>query len=205
MMDYYSIPLETTCFTEEIKKSRFMTYLAHAEDVQAAKAFIQEIKKQHPDARHHCWAYVAGHPNDSQVLGFSDDGEPAGTAGKPILSLLMGSHLGEIVAVVVRYYGGILLGTGGLVKAYGNGVHQALKQLSTERKIPRFAYSLKCEYHQLQMIEALIKQYDGSITQVDYLENVTLHLMLPAQVTQQIEQKLQDMSKGILTLSAIES
>lgn len=205
MMDYYSIPSETTCFTEEIKKSRFITYVARAEDVQAAKRFIQDIKKQHPDARHHCWAYVAGHPNDSHVLGFSDDGEPAGTAGKPILAQLVGSHIGEIVAVVVRYYGGILLGTGGLVKAYGNGVQQVLKQLPTERKIPCIAYALHCDYHQLQMIENVIKQYDGTITQIDYLEKVTLHLMLPVHVIEQVEQKLQDISKGILTLAPIAS
>ena len=205
MMDYYSIPTKTVSFTEEIKKSRFITYLAHVENVQAAKQFIQEIKKQHPDARHHCWAYVAGKPTDSQVLGFSDDGEPAGTAGKPILSQLMGSQIGEIIAVVVRYYGGILLGTGGLVKAYGHGVQQALKILLTAIKIPCLAYSLSCDYHQLQMIETLIKQYDGTITRIDYLEKVTLQLMLPAQVIPQITQKLQDMSKGILTLAAIQS
>jgi uncharacterized YigZ family protein len=92
---------------------------------------------------------VAGPPDDSQQLGFSDDGEPAGTAGKPMLAQLMGSGVGEITAVVVRYYGGILLGTGGLVKAYGGGVHQALAQLTTQRKTPLTAYTLQCEYGQL--------------------------------------------------------
>ncbi len=87
----------------------------------AAKAFVESVRADHPDARHHCVAWVAGPPDDSQQLGFSDDGEPAGTAGKPMLAQLMGSGVGEITAVVVRYYGGILLGTGGLVKAYGGG------------------------------------------------------------------------------------
>ena len=82
----------------------------------AAKAFVESVRAEHPDARHHCVAWVAGPPDDSQQLGFSDDGEPAGTAGKPMLAQLMGSGVGEITAVVVRYYGGILLGTGGLVK-----------------------------------------------------------------------------------------
>ncbi|MGV8209328.1 YigZ family protein, partial [Pseudomonas aeruginosa] len=93
--------------------------------------------------RHHCVAWGAGPPNDSQQLGFSDDGEPAGTAGKPMLAQLMGSGVGEITAVVVRYYGGILLGTGGLVKAYGGGVHQALAQLATQRKTPLTAYTVQ--------------------------------------------------------------
>ena len=131
----YLIPKSAVVFEEEIKKSRFITYLQHTEGLEQAKAFWAEIKAQHPNARHHCWAAVAGKPTDSQQLGFSDDGEPAGTAGKPMLSALQGSQIGEISAVVVRYYGGILLGTGGLVRAYGNGVQQALKLLETERKV----------------------------------------------------------------------
>ncbi len=118
----YSIPAASLELTEEIKKSRFITLIAHTPTVEVAKGWVNEIKRQHPTARHHCWAFVAGAPQDSQVYGFSDDGEPSGTAGKPILAQLMGSGLGEICAVVVRYYGGIQLGTGGLVKAYGGGV-----------------------------------------------------------------------------------
>ena len=128
-MAEYLIPKSAVVFEEEIKKSRFITYLQHTEGLEQAKAFWAEVKAQHPTARHHCWAAVAGKPTDSQQLGFSDDGEPAGTAGKPMLSALQGSQVGEISAVVVRYYGGLLLGTGGLVRAYGNGVQQALKLL----------------------------------------------------------------------------
>ncbi len=79
------------------------------------------MKQKHPDARHNCWGFVAGRPDDSMLWGFSDDGEPSGTAGKPILAQLSGCGVGEITAVVTRYYGGIRLGTGGLVKAYGGG------------------------------------------------------------------------------------
>lgn len=135
-MESWLIPAAPVTFVEEIKKSRFITLLAHTDGVAAAKAFVESVRADHPDARHHCVAWVAGPPNDSQQLGFSDDGEPAGTAGKPMLAQLMGSGVGEITAVVVRYYGGILLGTGGLVKAYGGGVHQALAQLATQRKTP---------------------------------------------------------------------
>ncbi|EPC10159.1 YigZ family protein, partial [Pasteurella multocida] len=102
----YKIPKSAVIFEEEIKKSRFITYLQHVENLTQAKAFWQQIKSQHPQARHHCWATIAGAPNDSQQFGFSDDGEPAGTAGKPMLSALQGSKIGEICAVVVRYYGG---------------------------------------------------------------------------------------------------
>ena len=143
-MAEYLIPKSAVVFEEEIKKSRFITYLQHTEGLEQAKAFWAEIKAQHPNARHHCWAAVAGKPTDSQQLGFSDDGEPAGTAGKPMLSALQGSQVGEISAVVVRYYGGILLGTGGLVRAYGNGVQQALKLLETERKVERQLFQFNC-------------------------------------------------------------
>src|SRR5471030_368293 len=134
-MQPYPVPAEAVSFSEEIKKSRFITLLAPTEGVEAAKTFIHDVKNQHPAARHHCWAFVAGAPADSQQLGFSDDGEPAGTAGKPILGQLMGSGVGEITAVVVRYYGGIMLGTGGLVRAYGGGVQQALKLLPVHQKV----------------------------------------------------------------------
>lgn len=112
-MESWLIPAAPVSVVEEIKKSRFITLLAHTDGVAAAKAFVESVRADHPDARHHCVAWVAGPPDDSQQLGFSDDGEPAGTAGKPMLAQLMGSGVGEITAVVVRYYGGILLGTGG--------------------------------------------------------------------------------------------
>ena len=150
-MAEYLIPKSAVVFEEEIKKSRFITYLQHTEGLEQAKAFWAEIKAQHPNARHHCWAAVAGKPMDSQQLGFSDDGEPAGTAGKPMLSALQGSQVGEISAVVVRYYGGILLGTGGLVRAYGNGVQQALKLLETERKVERQLFQVHCDYAQFKL------------------------------------------------------
>lgn len=152
-MAEYLIPKSAVVFEEEIKKSRFITYLQHTEGLEQAKAFWAEIKVQHPNARHHCWAAVAGKPTDSQQLGFSDDGEPAGTAGKPMLSALQGSQVGEISAVVIRYYGGILLGTGGLVRAYGNGVQQALKLLETERKVERQLFQVHCDYAQLNWIQ----------------------------------------------------
>ena len=151
-MAEYLVPKRAVVFEEEIKKSRFITYLQHTEGLEDARAFWAKIKQEHPNARHHCWAAVAGKPTDSLQLGFSDDGEPAGTAGKPMLSALQGSQLGEISAVVVRYYGGILLGTGGLVRAYGNGVQQALKLIESEIKVERTPFKLDCDYGQLSLV-----------------------------------------------------
>lgn len=157
----YLIPQSAVVFEEEIKKSRFITYLQHAEGLEQAKAFWHSIKNQHPNARHHCWATVSLQPGNSQGLGFSDDGEPSGTAGKPMLNALLGSGIGEISAVVVRYYGGILLGTGGLVRAYGNGVQQALQLLQT---------SLKIERKIINFIVRIIR----SIGYMFYLKNIIL-------------------------------
>lgn len=174
-MEFF-IPKAETIFEEEIKKSRFITYIRHTIGMEQAKAFWQEMKMLHPHARHRCWATVAGTPNDSQQYGFSDDGEPSGTAGRPMLNYLLGSGLGEITAVVVRYYGGIQLGTGGLVKAYGNGVQQALLKLEKSRKVLRKNYRLQCEYEHFNTIQHLISERDIVILEQFFGEKVELLL-----------------------------
>lgn len=202
-MESWLIPAAPVTFVEEIKKSRFITLLAHTDGVEAAKAFVSAVRAEHPEARHHCVAWVAGPPDDSQQLGFSDDGEPAGTAGKPMLAQLMGSGVGEITAVVVRYYGGILLGTGGLVKAYGGGVQRALNQLTTSRKLPLTEYTLCCDYAQLAGVEALLGQFEGRIVTSDYQAVVQLRVALPRARLTEFAAKLADFSRGSLHLSAI--
>lgn len=199
-MDSWLIPAESVTVTEEIKKSRFITLVAHTTGVIEAKAFLEHVRSEHPDARHHCWAWVAGAPNDSQQLGFSDDGEPAGTAGKPMLAQLMGSGIGEITAVVVRYSGGIKLGTGGLVKAYGGGVQAALNQLSTVLKVPLTEYTLQCDYAQLAGIETLLKQFDGILVQSDFQASVLLRVALPPAKLADFSVRLADFSRGALHL-----
>ena len=203
-MESWPIPAEPVTVVEEIKKSRFITLLAHTDGVEAAKAFVESVRAAHPDARHHCVAWVAGAPDDSQQLGFSDDGEPSGTAGKPMLAQLMGSGVGEITAVVVRYYGGVLLGTGGLVKAYGSGVQRALNQLTTVRKMPLTAYTLSCDYAQLAGIESLLLQFEGKIVESRYQDLVHLRVALPHSRLAEFSAKLADFSRGSLQLLAIE-
>lgn len=168
----YLIPALPSQFEEEIKKSLFITYLAHTPSVDAAKAFVAQIKTKHSDARHNCWGFVAGRPEDSMLWGFSDDGEPSGTAGKPILAQLAGSSVGELTAVVTRYYGGIRLGTGGLVKAYGGGVQQALKQLQTIEKKITTKLSLTLDYSFVPIAQSIIAQYEALEVEADYKEQV---------------------------------
>ncbi|CAM4269900.1 YigZ family protein [Pseudoalteromonas byunsanensis] len=154
-MSEYRIPDSSLSYHEEIKKSTFIVHLAHTPSIDEAKAFIKQINEQYPDARHNCWAHVAGQPGGSHVYGFSDDGEPNGTAGKPMLNVLIGSGLGEITAVTTRYFGGIKLGTGGLVRAYGGSLNNALAQLQTSLKIPASTLTGYSDY----ALQGAIEQY----------------------------------------------
>ncbi|MCG7584253.1 YigZ family protein [Photobacterium sp. OFAV2-7] len=192
----YFVPADEACFEEEIKKSRFITYLAHTPNVEAAKAFVQHIKSKHSDARHNCWAFVAGRPSDSMKWGFSDDGEPSGTAGKPILAQLTGSGIGEITAVVTRYSGGIKLGTGGLVKAYGGGVQQALTVLQTKEKVITSELRLRCEYNQVSLVESLLAEYAGIQLHADYGNQVQMTVEIDSRVVDEFVAKLTNRSGG---------
>ncbi|MCG7536186.1 YigZ family protein [Pseudoalteromonas sp. OOF1S-7] len=145
-MSEYAIPSSSISHHEEIKKSTFIVHIAHTPTIADAKAFIRAINEQYPDARHNCWAHIAGAPGGSHVLGFSDDGEPNGTAGKPMLNVLLGSGLGEITAVTTRYFGGIKLGTGGLVRAYGGTLNNALSLLPTQIRIPASTLTGESDY-----------------------------------------------------------
>ncbi|ELY3985585.1 IMPACT family protein [Cronobacter muytjensii] len=203
-MESWLVPAAPVIFTEEIKKSRFITLLGHTEGVEAAKAFVAQARVDYPDARHYCQAWVAGAPDDSQQLGFSDDGEPAGTAGKPMLAQLMGGGVGEVTAVVVRYFGGVKLGTGGLVKAYGGGVQQALAQLTTTLKVPMREYTLLCDYAQLAGVETLLAQFNGRIVQSDFQANVALRVALAQSQVTAFSAKLADFSRGALHLLSVE-
>ena len=204
-MAEYLIPKSAVIFEEEIKKSRFITYLQHTEGLEDARAFWAKIKQEHPHARHHCWAAVAGKPTDSLQLGFSDDGEPAGTAGKSMLSALQGSQLGEISAVVVRYYGGILLGTGGLVRAYGNGVQQALKLIESEIKVERTPFKLDCDYGQLSLVLQLCEKYQVEILSQDFQANIHLILGISEKTVDVFSSELTEKSAGRLVIQLLET
>lgn len=116
---------------ETVKRSRFIVTVGRAASPEAAHAFIEKIREEHSQATHNCWAFNAGEPGSTAQVGASDDGEPKGTAGRPMLTAVLHSGIGEVVVVVTRYFGGILLGTGGLVRAY-----QGSAQLGLERCRP---------------------------------------------------------------------
>lgn len=192
----YFILASPLTFQEEIKKSRFLTFLQPAAGKAAALAFIAEIKALHKEARHHCWAYIGGSPNDSVNMGCSDDGEPKGTAGKPMLAVLQGCHVGEMVAVVVRYSGGIKLGTGGLVRAYSNGLQQLCPAMATIEKRFFEQFELQCDYAQVAHIEHALSLSAGKILNIDYQTSVFALVEVDKEKITLFKQKLQSLTQG---------
>ena len=163
----------------EIKRSRFLAFIKHTKGSDQAKAFIQELKSAYPDARHHCYAFIAGSPNNSNLYGFSDDGEPNGTAGMPIFTHLKHSGVGEATIVVVRYFGGTKLGTGGLAKAYGEAAKQVLLNLPTVTHITMEEFDIELSFAQEAHIRKVIKEVNGTIINVEYSDVVKLRISVP--------------------------
>lgn len=197
----YRIPVRLAVKEDVIKKSRFITYLMHTPGIESAKDFVATIKMKHADARHHCWAFIGHRPKDSMSWGFSDDGEPSGTAGKPILAQLRGSGIGEITAVVVRYYGGIRLGTGGLVKAYGGGVQHALVELETSEKLITMQFNLSCEYSHLSLVESILASYNAVQVHCEFNLNVMMTVEVDARNANEITTEIYNRSRGQISIT----
>jgi uncharacterized YigZ family protein len=200
MTKAYPIIASDLIFSEEIKKSKFITFIGHIEGKKEAMEFLAAIKKQHINARHHCWAYIGASPSDLVNIGCSDDGEPKGTAGRPILSVLQGSNIGEIIAVVIRYSSGIKLGTGGLVRAYSNGVQQALKGKVLITKSFYKQYQLVCDYSQLSIIENLLPEFSAKILQVTYQNEIQAIIEVDQLLSDLFEKKFCSRIKGKVKL-----
>ena len=179
MTPVYSVPVtpEPHIRELEIKRSQFITFVGQASDRAAAEAFIRSIRELHPQARHVCWAYIAGAP-DTTVMSMSDDGEPGGTAGRPMLKVLQHSGLGEIVVAVVRYFGGIKLGTGGLQRAYSDAVILGLAELPTEQRIPQTRLTLEYDYPMEAVVRHLLDQYPATIEHCDFQARVCMKLLV---------------------------
>lgn len=196
----YQVPASALADEQIIKKSRFITHIQRAENKDQAKAFIQSIKAQHPDARHHCWAYIAGHPTASIDVAFSDDGEPSGTAGKPILNVIQHRNVGEIVAVVVRYFGGIKLGAGGLVRAYSSSASLAVDKLEVITLVERKSFNITFNYSVESSIKHLLETHNITIQKANYTARVSLSIDVPASDIESLNQQLINISSGQVSL-----
>ena len=159
------------------KKSRFIAHSAHVESEEEALAFIEQIKKQYWDARHNCHAFSVGVTNETDRC--SDDGEPAQTAGKPMLDVLMGQQLKNTVVVVTRYFGGTLLGTGGLVRAYSAAVQEGLKESLIIEKFLCRRVRMSMDYTMLGKMQYLAAKLNLMILDTLYTEGVEMQLLVP--------------------------
>ncbi|WP_445773600.1 YigZ family protein [Shewanella sp.] len=198
MIESYLIPQSNVLIEEEIKHSRFISLLFHCPDQQTMKLVLTDIKLQYPGASHYCYAFVAGSPENTIDMGASDDGEPAGSAGKPMLACLQGANVGELGAVVVRYFGGTKLGVGGLVRAYTSGIKQGLTKLQTQIKHLRYPARLICHYAQLTDVEYLIAQYDGEVLDKVFTDRVEIHFSLAKSHHDVFNQALATLTQGNL-------
>ncbi len=175
----YRIPEKTYQFTEIIKQSKFITTIAHTPTEEDAHLFIAKIKDEFPDASHNCWAYIVGIPGNTSKIRMSDDGEPHGTAGKPILNILSHSGIVEVSAVVTRYFGGIKLGTGGLVRAYSGSVKNALERISTKERIESIILKITVSYARYNAIKNILATFNASIQKESYTNEIFIQIKVP--------------------------
>jgi uncharacterized YigZ family protein len=176
------------------KKSRFIAHIALAETEDEALAFVEKIRKQYWDARHHCYAFRVG--TERIMERCSDDGEPSGTAGKPMLEVLSGRGICNVVAVVVRYFGGTLLGTGGLVRAYTKSVQAGLDAaVLVEKKLACYM-KLQCDYSFYGKVQYIAESIGVQIADTQFTDVVTILFLVPEGKGNQLRKKLTEASGG---------
>jgi uncharacterized YigZ family protein len=194
--DRYLVPAAAVEVITEVKRSRFIAHIAHCQTPDEAMTVINQAKKRYPDARHHCWAYIACPPNSANAVRFSDDGEPSGTAGKPILNVLNHSHYGEIACVISRYFGGIKLGAGGLVRAYSNSAQAALEQLQVKEKVHLFQIAIQFPYAFESSMRHYLESIRVVIEAVNYTDQVIFQLGIEKNQIATIMQQANNLCKG---------
>lgn len=175
----YPVPASAHRVEQEISRSRFITTVARAGTVAEATEIIRGVRAEFADATHNCWAYVIGPPGDTAHIGMSDDGEPRGTAGRPMLNVLLHGGVGDVVAVVTRYYGGTKLGTGGLVRAYSGGVQLALSSLPVTERIDYAHLRVVIGYASLAALQQLLPLYGADVVSHVFEVDVRMELRVP--------------------------
>lgn len=200
-MDCFPVPASQQRFELDIKRSRFITTVDYVEDRSASKHLIASVRQRYPDANHHCWAMLAGAPDDLFGQDQSDDGEPKGTAGKPMLNVLQHSGLGHVVVVVTRYFGGIKLGAGGLVRAYSQSVSEALAQLETTQKYIQFKWSLRVPYTLFDTLEHKLAATSIEMGDKRFEDVVHVELLVPSSEDAALENVLKELGHGKIEYS----
>lgn len=202
--------MHVTCFTVPdgvastasiVKNSRFIGTLGRAEDPDAARAFVAAVSQSYADASHNAWAFRIG-PGPQAELGFSDDGEPGGTAGRPMLAMLEGSGLCQVVAVGTRYFGGTKLGTGGLVRAYGGCVRDTLAVLPTIQMVLHHTVQLQVDYAVYGQLCYHLPRLGVKIENPQFTDTITLTLAAPTGARDETASLLQELTNGQTIITA---
>ena len=191
-MSGFRVPFQSseTEFTE--KRSRFISHLLPVESEEDARAFIAQVKKQYYDARHNCWCYLIG----ENIVRYSDDGEPHGTAGQPMLNVFQRENVTDVVCVVTRYFGGILLGAGGLTRAYSKSARDALCAAGVSEMGLCAAVSVPCSYGLFERVKGEIAALGGIIDNTEYGADIRLDVSLPGESVDALASRLTELSAG---------
>lgn len=180
----------------EARKSRFLAQTCRVDSRSRSLEFLGTVRGLHPDATHNCWAYLAGSPGDAALVGSSDDGEPHGSAGRPMLNVLLHCGIGQICVIVSRWFGGIKLGTGGLARAYQEAVSENLKSLPLANAVPRRRWLLKAEYSWIPAIRRVLPEFEAIIEGQKFGTEAELILSAPLDKSDSLRLALANLSAG---------
>jgi uncharacterized YigZ family protein len=192
----YPVPAARHRVEQTIERSRFICTIDRVAAPEDAQRFIREIDHEFGDATHNCWAYVADAPGTDNRVGMSDDGEPHGTAGRPMLTVLLHSGVGEIAAVVTRFYGGTKLGTGGLVKAYGGAVQLALETLPRAERIDWVRVAVIIGYASVTIAQQQFARFEAETVEQQYGVDVRYLLRVPRTHLVELREALANATSG---------
>jgi uncharacterized YigZ family protein len=202
MNDYpeYYTPIETVSVETEAKKSKFISTIGNVTSKEEYVSFSQMIHNRYPDANHNCFAFLIGDPGAPITIGANDDGEPSGTAGKPMLTVLQQNNLGDVVLFVTRFFGGIKLGTGGLVRAYSTAAKTAVKKVALIKSIQSKCVQVSFPFEFESAVRRLLSVMGMHIVDVRYSKDVTIEIDVPRNVLDVFPSRLNDVTKGSNTV-----
>lgn len=192
----YRVLAQPCQYTLEEKRSLFHTYLFPTRERDQALAQVERLRREQPGASHYCWAYLLGPADQPINQAFSDDGEPSGTAGKPMLNVLTQRGAGDCLAVIVRIFGGVKLGAGGLVRAYGGAVSQALDNAQWREITPTTPISVAVDFAHEERLRHQLLQDNITLHSVDYRQQVWLHIAVPIGDQQRLEGRVRELTSG---------
>jgi len=178
------------CADLEIKKSQFIAFAYPVASRDEAMFHVEQLRLEFPDARHHCWAYIIGDPNNTTSAGFDDDGEPNGTAGRPILNVLQHKAIGNVIIIVVRYFGGIKLGVGGLTRAYAASAQLAVDEMQLVEFVPKSMLIIETDFANEAQCRYIAAQLDGIIGEVNYSQIVQLPVTIANEHIAELQENL---------------